>query len=109
MVSDASPTLALTLDLVARPSVTPEDAGCQALLAERLAPLGFRAEWMNSGPVTNLWLRRGAASPLFVFAGHTDVVPPGPLEAWSSPPFSPVGRRPCSREPRRCVSRRTRS
>ena len=88
-MSDASPTLALTLELVSRPSITPEDAGCQALLATRLAPLGFRAEWMNSGPVKNLWLRRGDAGPLFVFAGHTDVVPPGPLDAWRSPPFEP--------------------
>ena len=85
-----SPTVALTRELIARPSVTPDDAGCQDLLVERLAPLGFVAEWMNSGPVRNLWLRRGDQGPLFVFAGHTDVVPTGPEEQWTSPPFVPT-------------------
>ena len=89
---EPSATVALTRDLIARASVTPEDAGCQDLLVDRLAPLGFRAEWMNSGPVRNLWLRRGEQSPLFVFAGHTDVVPTGPHEQWNSPPFEPTQR-----------------
>lgn len=75
--------------LVRRPSITPDDAGCQALLADRLAPLGFRCETMTFGDVTNLWARRGDASPLFCFAGHTDVVPPGNLDEWSSDPFVP--------------------
>lgn len=85
-----SPTLALALDLVRRPSITPEDAGCQALMAARLAALGFRIEPMPFGKVTNLWARRGEARPCFCFAGHTDVVPTGPLEQWSSPPFEPT-------------------
>ena len=70
-------------------SITPDDAGCQALLAERLAPLGFRCETMTFGDVTNLWARRGDKAPLFCFAGHTDVVPPGDLDDWSSDPFAP--------------------
>ncbi len=76
--------------LIARPSVTPDDAGCQDLLAEWLAPLGFRAERMRFGEVDNLWLRRGEGRPLFCFAGHTDVVPPGPADAWRHPPFQPT-------------------
>ncbi len=76
--------------LIARPSVTPEDAGCQRLIAEWLAPAGFKPEWMHFGEVENLWLRRGDGGPLFVFAGHTDVVPPGPESAWTTPPFEPV-------------------
>jgi succinyl-diaminopimelate desuccinylase len=84
-----SPTLALAQDLIARPSVTPEDAGCQTLIGLRLAALGFHLEPMPSSGVTNLWARRGSASPLFCFAGHTDVVPPGPLSDWISDPFAP--------------------
>jgi succinyl-diaminopimelate desuccinylase len=83
-------TLALCMALMRRPSVTPEDHGCQDLIVERLAPLGFEAQWMCSGPVRNLWLRRGADGPLLAFAGHTDVVPPGPEQAWTSPPFEPT-------------------
>jgi succinyl-diaminopimelate desuccinylase len=92
MDTRARPTLALTRELVARPSVTPDDGGCQALIAARLAPLGFRCETIASGGVTNLWARRGAGAPLVCFAGHTDVVPTGPRDAWSSDPFGPVER-----------------
>lgn len=83
-----SPTLRLARDLIRRPSVTPEDAGCQQLLAERLAAMGFRIEPMRFEEVDNLWARHGDASPLFVFAGHTDVVPTGPLTQWRHDPFS---------------------
>lgn len=85
----AQPTLALARELIARRSVTPDDGGCQALLATRLAPLGFRAEALVSNGVTNLWLRRGRGRPVVCFAGHTDVVPTGPLDAWQSDPFTP--------------------
>ena len=92
-------TLRLTEALIARSSVTPEDADCQRLIAERLAALGFVCESMASGPdsfrVTNLWARRAGATPAaptLVFAGHTDVVPTGPLERWSSDPFVPTQR-----------------
>ncbi|MCX7962424.1 MAG: succinyl-diaminopimelate desuccinylase [Burkholderiales bacterium] len=84
--------LELAKALIARPSVTPQDAGCQALLAERLARAGFRAEPMPCGAVANLWLRRGEAAPVFCFAGHTDVVPPGPIDRWTSDPFVPTVR-----------------
>jgi succinyl-diaminopimelate desuccinylase len=83
-------TLALTRDLMSRPSVSPADGGCQALLGERLAAIGFSVENLHFGGVENLWARRGQGGPLFCFAGHTDVVPPGPLEDWHSDPFSPV-------------------
>ena len=76
--------------LIARRSLTPDDAGCQDWLAERLAPLGFSLEWVRSGGVTNLWARRGTEAPVVCFAGHTDVVPTGPLERWSYDPFSPT-------------------
>ena len=85
-----SKTLELACELIAKDSQTPSDAGCQDVLVQRLQPLGFEPQWMNSGPVRNLWLRRGTAGPLFVFAGHTDVVPPGPLADWRSPPFTPT-------------------
>lgn len=95
-----SATLHLTEQLISRRSVTPADDGCQQLLAERLAPLGFACEFIESGPadfrVTNLWARRtgqaGRQGPLLVFAGHTDVVPTGPLEQWTSDPFVPTHR-----------------
>jgi len=87
-----SATLQLAIDLVRRPSVTPDDAGCQRLLADRLAALGFRIEPMRFGEVDNLWARRGTGHPVFCFAGHTDVVPPGPLDRWTSPPFEPTVR-----------------
>jgi len=85
----SDPTLELARQIIARPSVTPEDAGCMEILTERLKPLGFSIEFINRNGVTNLWARRGTAKPLFVFAGHTDVVPTGPLEKWASPPFAP--------------------
>jgi succinyl-diaminopimelate desuccinylase len=84
--------LALARELIARRSVTPEDGGCQALLAKRLAAAGFRCEDASVNGVTNLWARRGAAAPLVCFAGHTDTVPPGPLGQWHSDPFVPVER-----------------
>ena len=84
-----SSTLDLAIDLIRRRSVTPEDAGCQPLMAERLARLGFSIEPMRFGDVDNLWARRGGDGPLFCFAGHTDVVPPGPLDQWHSDPFVP--------------------
>ena len=84
-----SPALALACELIARRSVTPDDGGCQALLAGRLARAGFAAETLASGGVTNVWLRRGTEAPVLCFAGHTDVVPPGPLDAWHSDPFEP--------------------
>ncbi|WP_432241321.1 succinyl-diaminopimelate desuccinylase [Herbaspirillum robiniae] len=85
-----SKTLALTQELISLSSVTPEDKGCQARLAELLAPLGFVCETIQSGDVTNLWARKGSAQPLLVFAGHTDVVPTGPVDKWQSHPFQPT-------------------
>jgi succinyl-diaminopimelate desuccinylase len=85
-----NPTLELVQDLIARRSVTPEDGGCQALLAARLAASGFTAETIAGNGVTNTWLRRGRAAPVFVFAGHTDVVPTGPIDQWRSDPFTPT-------------------
>ena len=84
-----SATFDLACELIRRPSVTPDDAGCQALMAARLRRLGFRIEPLRFGDVDNLWARRGDADPLFCFAGHTDVVPPGPASSWASPPFEP--------------------
>jgi succinyl-diaminopimelate desuccinylase len=85
-----SPTLALARELIARPSITTADAGCLELIAERLAPLGFRLERIDCNGVSNLWARRGDTAPLVCFAGHTDVVPPGPREQWRSDPFQPT-------------------
>jgi succinyl-diaminopimelate desuccinylase len=82
-------TLRLLRELVKRQSVTPEDAGCQDLIAARLAAAGFECEHMRFGAVDNLWARYGDREPLLCFAGHTDVVPPGPLEDWDSKPFEP--------------------
>lgn len=84
-----SGVLELTQALIARRSLTPDDAGCCALIGERLAALGFRLEWLNAEGVTNLWATFGDRAPLFVLAGHTDVVPPGPPARWSSDPFRP--------------------
>jgi succinyl-diaminopimelate desuccinylase len=82
----------LARELIARRSVTPEDGGCQDVLAARLRPLGFSLEPLVSNGVTNLWARRGKAAPVVCFAGHTDVVPTGPLERWLSDPFVPTER-----------------
>jgi len=84
------PVIELLCDLIRRPSVTPDDAGCQSILAERLTRLGFECETLQFNDVTNLWARRGTASPLLCFAGHTDVVPPGNEKDWRSPPFEPT-------------------
>ncbi len=90
MDTAALPTLALTRQLIALRSVTPDDGGCQALLAQRLLPLGFECDTLVCNGVTNLWARLGTAHPLVCFAGHTDVVPTGPLAAWESDPFAPT-------------------
>ena len=87
-----SPTLDLARELIARRSGTPDDAGCQEILEARLTPLGFRCETTSANGVSNLWARRGDARPLVCFAGHTDVVPAGPLDAWHSDPFVPTVR-----------------
>jgi succinyl-diaminopimelate desuccinylase len=84
-----SPTLELALDLIGRPSLSPVDAGCQDVLAGRLERLGFRVERLPHGNVENLWAIRGGDGPVLCFAGHTDVVPAGPLEEWLSDPFRP--------------------
>ncbi len=87
-----SRTLDLTVDLMGRASVTPADEGCQALMISRLAAAGFQVEKLNYGNVENFWARRGAAGPVLCFAGHTDVVPTGPLEEWRTSPFQPTVR-----------------
>ena len=87
-----SRTQELAAELIALDSITPNDKGCQQRLAELLAPLGFVCESIVSNGVTNLWARKGLASPLFVFAGHTDVVPTGPVQQWTSEPFTPTVR-----------------
>jgi succinyl-diaminopimelate desuccinylase len=92
MPNDQSATLELAKALIRRHSLTPDDGGCQQLIAERLRPLGFHIEPMPFGSVHNLWARRGERKPLVCFAGHTDVVPPGPLEQWASDPFEPAER-----------------
>jgi succinyl-diaminopimelate desuccinylase len=84
-----SATFKLACELIARPSVTPDDAGCQDMLIERLSAIGFDCETLAFGDVTTLWARRGKAAPLLAFAGHTDVVPTGPLDKWLSNPFKP--------------------
>lgn len=91
-IAELSETLELTCDLISRPSVTPEDAGCQALMTARLNALGFNVEPMPFEEVTNFWARRGTEGPVLCFAGHTDVVPTGPLDKWQSPPFEPTFR-----------------
>ncbi len=86
------PTVALARELIACASITPNDAGCQALIVKRLEPLGFRFEYFNSNGVSNLWARHGIEKPLVCFAGHTDVVPTGPLDKWHADPFMPTER-----------------
>ena len=93
--SSGHPTIELLAELIRRPSVTPDDAGCQELLAGRLTPLGFACESMPFGDVSNLYARRGNSGPVLCFAGHTDVVPPGPAGEWHSDPFEPVFRDGC--------------
>ena len=87
--SNNSATIKLALDLISRPSVTPEDAGCQQTMIARLQALAFNAELLRFEEVDNFWARRGNTGPLFTFAGHTDVVPTGPLDQWDSAPFKP--------------------
>ena len=92
----ADATLALTESLIARRSLTPDDAGCCELIGARLRALGFTLEFLNAEGVTNLWATRsgggGNGGPLVVLAGHTDVVPPGPPERWTTDPFVPAQR-----------------
>ncbi|MFZ2315866.1 MAG: succinyl-diaminopimelate desuccinylase [Gammaproteobacteria bacterium] len=83
-------SIELVSDLISRPSVTPNDAGCQEMIANLLTPVGFKCEHLRFGQVDNLWARYGDQEPLFVFAGHTDVVPTGPVADWASPPFQPT-------------------
>ncbi len=86
----SDPTLDLASQLISRRSVTPEDGGCMDLISARLKPLGFTLEAINRGNTVNLWARRGSAAPLVCLAGHTDVVPTGPVEQWTSDPFTPT-------------------
>ena len=88
MTESLSATGALACDLISRASVTPDDVGCQVLIQDRLAACGFQIEPLRFAEVDNLWARRGTAGPVFCFAGHTDVVPPG--TAWDTPPFQPT-------------------
>jgi len=88
--SPLSPTLQFTLDLIREPSVTPFDADCQTLMIRRLEAIGFRIERLRFGEVDNFWARRGSEAPVLCFAGHTDVVPTGPVEQWKVPPFEPT-------------------
>ncbi len=87
-MSNLSPTIQLAKELIDIDSVTPDDKGCQELMIKRLAAIGFNIERLRFGEVDNFWARRGDAKPLFVFAGHTDVVPSGPVEHWNTPPFA---------------------
>jgi succinyl-diaminopimelate desuccinylase len=88
--SALSPTLELAFDLISRDSVTPEDKGCQEVMIERLEKVGFTIERLRFGEVDNFWARKGTGEPVLAFAGHTDVVPTGPLEKWDTHPFEPV-------------------
>ena len=90
--SPPHPSIALLSELIRRPSVTPDDAGCQEIIAARLSALGFECESMPFGEVSNLWARRGSSGPVLCFAGHTDVVPPGAEDEWDTAPFEPTER-----------------
>jgi succinyl-diaminopimelate desuccinylase len=92
LTSAPSPTLALTQELIRRPSVSPDDQGCLKIIGARLQALGFRLNHMPFGPVDNLWALHGTSGPVLCFAGHTDVVPTGPREEWNTDPFEPVVR-----------------
>lgn len=85
-----SPTRTLLETLISKPSVTPDDQGCQSLIADRLTAIGFKATHLRFEDVDNLWITHGQGEPMLVFAGHTDVVPPGPLEDWATDPFTPT-------------------
>ena len=85
-----SDTLQLTQQLIARPSLTPQDEGCLQIIGQRLEKIGFKLEMIRSGDVDNLWARRGSSGKLICFAGHTDVVPTGPVDKWVSAPFVPT-------------------
>lgn len=89
-MSQNTPTIELAKDLISKHSVTPEDAGCQALICERLEKLGFVIETLQFEEVVNFWARRGSEGPVLAFAGHTDVVPTGPVDQWDYPPFEPT-------------------
>ena len=89
-MTEMSPTLQLACDLISRESVTPEDAGCQQLMIERLEAIGFDIQQLRFGDVDNFWAVRGNSGPIICFAGHTDVVPTGPIDQWQNPPFEPT-------------------
>ncbi len=88
-MTNLSATLQLAIDLIAQPSVTPDDCDCQNLMIERLEAIGFKAEKLRFGEVDNFWARRGDSGPVLAFAGHTDVVPTGPVDKWQHHPFEP--------------------
>jgi len=90
MTQTKTPTITLTQQLIQQPSVTPDDCICQEILMRHLQPLGFQAETLVFGEVTNLWARKGNSKPVLAFAGHTDVVPTGPLSDWKHPPFDAI-------------------
>ena len=89
-MSNDSPTISLCKELISRASVTPEDAGCQKLMTERLAAIGFTIQHLRFDDVDNFWAIRGDSGPILCFAGHTDVVPSGPESSWQTPPFEPT-------------------